>query len=275
MLPPLASEHYRDQQRRALATMLGAGREWLTIGEDFDRGWRRVGPRLALLVASAQAGSAESGAEYVAASLLAQGTPVQPEADIRARALAGIASDGRSLEQLLYGAVIHARTAKVDSLPQRLAIGRLWLDKAVQTQVADAGRDAAKVAITVRPGVRWVRIVSPPCCQRCAATVGEERTFSHEFKRHPGCDCTMLPQTIANPDAAWNKVDPSQVTDLTQKQKDALKDGADFHATVNDYQRKRGDYSGFLPPTRVDRVIDRAGQRDKAMEALRAIGVLA
>jgi len=274
MLPPLASEHYRDQQRRALATMLDTRREWLTIGDDFDRGWRRVGPRLALLVASAQAGSAESGAEYVAASLLAQGTPVQPEAGIRARALAGIASDGRSLEQLLYGAVIHSRTAKVDSLPQRLEVGRMWLDKAVQTQVADAGRDAAKVAMAVRPSVRWVRMVTPPCCQRCAVLAGDARTYSHEFKRHPGCNCTMIPTTVANPDFAGQALGPGDITDLTSKQRDALAGGANFHSTINDYQRKRAGFSGYLPPTRVDKVIDRAGQRDKAMDALARIGVL-
>ena len=105
-------------------------------------------------------------------------------------------------------------------------------------------------------------------------TVGEDRTFSRPFQRHPGCDCIMLPQTVANPDAVWNKVNPSQITDLTRKQRDALEGGANLHSTINDYQRKRGDYSGFLPPTRVDRVIDRAGQRDKAMDALRAIGVV-
>ena len=244
------------------------------MGSDLDSSWANIGRRVALLTASAQLGSARNGIEYVSTALESQGTPVQAEARIQPRAFAGLASDGRRLESLLYSAVIHARTAKVDSLPERLKVGGLWLDRIVQTQVADAGRDASKVAMTVRPRVRYVRIVSPPCCQRCAATVGEDRTFSRPFQRHPGCDCIMLPQTVANPDAAWNKVDPSQITDLTRKQRDAIDGGANLHSTINDYQRKRGDYSGFLPPTRVDRVIDRAGQRDKAMDALRAIGVV-
>ena len=275
VLPQAVSDHRRIQQRLILQTISLVRGEWLRMGSDLDSSWANIGRRVTLLTASAQLGSARNGMEYVSTALESQGTPVAAEARIQPRGLAGLASDGRSLETLLYSAVIHARTAKVDSLPERLRVGGLWLDKIVQTQVADAGRDASKVAITVRPRVRWVRIVSAPCCQRCAATVGEERTFSHEFKRHPGCDCTMLPQTVANPDAAWNKVDPSQVTDLTAKQRAALDKGADFHATVNDYQRKRGDYSGFLPPTRVDKVIDRAGQRDKAMDALRALGIVA
>jgi len=199
---------------------------------------------------------------------------VAPTAGFDPRGIAGVASDGRSLESLLYGAVVRARSTKADSLPARMELGRSWLDMAVKTQVADAGRDAVKVAMTVRPGVRYVRFVNPPCCQRCAVLSGEAREYSHPFQRHPRCDCSMIPTTVANPDFAGEKLTAADVTDLTQKQKDALDKGADFHSTINDYQRKRGDFSGFLPPTRVDRVIDRAGQRDKAAAALAELGIL-
>lgn len=245
------------------------------MSDDLDASWVKVGPRITQLVAAAQVGAARDGIAYVPAALAAQGVSVAPEADVRPRGIAGLASDGRPLGSLLYSAVITARSAKVESLSERLQVGGRSLDRIVQTQVADAGRDAAKVAMTVRPGVRWVRIVNPPCCQRCAALAGDARTYSHPFERHPGCDCTMLPTTVASPDFAGQKLTAADVTDLTQKQRDALADGANFHSTINDYQRKRADYSGYLPPTRVDRVIDRAGQREKAMDALRAIGIAA
>jgi hypothetical protein len=277
VLPRAVSDHLARQRRLTLATLGLIRREWSLMGADLDASWRRVGPRVVLLTASAQMGSATNGLAYVDDALDGK---VGPEAQVRPQSLAGVASDGRPLESLLYSAVIHARSAKVESLPERLRVGGLWLDRIVQTQVADAGRDAAKVAMTVRPGVRWVRVVSPPCCQRCAVLAGESRTFSHPFQRHPGCDCQMLPQAVASPGAVWAKVGPSDVTDLTRRQKLALassteKDPAKaLNRVVNDYQRKRGQFSGYTPPTRVDTVIDRAGQREKAMEALRAIGVV-
>jgi hypothetical protein len=274
MLPSLTAEFYRSQKRRSAATWLEVAREWATIGSDFDAGWRRVGPNIALLVASAQLGSAQDGAAYVAASLASQGTPVQPVGVLDPRGIAGVASDGRPLESLLYGAVVRARSVKADSLVERVNAGRLWLSMAVATQVADAGRDAVKVSVTARHGVSWVRVVSPPCCQRCAVLSGRVYHFSQSFQRHPGCDCSMIPQTVVNPDLVGFTLGPNDVTDLTAKQRDKLAKGANFNRTINDYQRKRGAFSGYLPPTRVDRVIDRAGQRAKAAAALADIGIL-
>lgn len=245
------------------------------MGEDLDASWARIGSRIVTLTAAAQLGSARDGLAYVAAALDAQGTPVDPVADINPRGLVGLASDGRSLEALLYSSVVHARTAKVDTLPQRLHVGADWLEQIVRTQVADASRDAAKVAVTVRPRVKWVRIVTPPCCGRCAILSGRVYAFSQAFQRHPKCDCTMLPQTVADPFAAGRTIDHRDVTDLTGKQRALIASGQSLARVVNDHARKRGAFSGYLPPTRVDKVIDRAGQRDKAMDALRQIGVIA
>lgn len=280
MLPQAVSDYRRSQQRLVVATLGLVRREWRAMGDDLDASWARVGPRVALLTASAQLGAATAGDAYVADALEAQGQSVEPVAQVNPRALVGVASDGRSLEQLLYSAVVHARTAKVDTLPQRLDVGRMWLDRIVHTQVADAGRDAAKVAVTMRPRVKWVRIVTPPCCQRCAILSGRVYEFSHGFQRHPQCDCTMLPQTVADPFAAGRRIEPADITDLTGKQRAALASSKEpdpdkaLNRVVNDYQRKRGQFSGYLPPTRVDKVIDRAGQREKAAEALAAIGIV-
>lgn len=273
-LPALTAALLRSQSRRRAAASLLVAREWESIGEDFDAGWARIGPRLALIVASAQAGEAQDGATYVAASLAAQRTPVIPVGRVNPRALAGVASDGRLLISLLYGAVVRARSVKADSLHERVDSGRMWLEMAVTTQLADAGRDAAKVAVAARPGVRWVRVVTPPCCQRCAVLAGRVYRWSQGFQRHPGCQCSMIPQTVANPDAVGVTIGPEGVRDLTVAQREALANGADFNKTINDYQRKPGAFSKDLPPTRVDRVIDRAAQRYKAAEALAAIGVL-
>lgn len=274
MLPQAVLSHYRERQRLIVATLALVRREWAQMGDDLDSSWSRVGPRISLLTSSAQLGAAQSGSAYVSEALAQQRQSVTPTARFDPSGLAGVASDGRTLDELLYSAVIHARTAKAAGLQDRLRIGGVWLDSIVQTQVSDAARDGAKVAMTVRPGVRYVRFVNPPCCQRCAVLSGEAREYSHPFQRHPRCDCSMVPTTVANPNFAGEKLNASNVTDLTQKQKDALADGANFHSTINNYQRKRADFSGHLPPTRVDTVIDRAGQRDKAAAALAELGIL-
>lgn len=268
MLPLAASEHYRARQRLILATLGLVRREWSAMGDDLDASWSRVGPRVALLTASAQLGAARSSTAYVDRVLEGQG--VTPEARLNPHALSGIASDGRSLDGLLYGAVVHARTAKAESLAERLTLGRDWLDRLVQTQVADASRDAIKASVVARPNVGFVRIVNPPCCQRCAVLAGRMYRYSQSFDRHPGCDCSMLPQTVANP-ALGITIGPDDVKDLTANQRQMIADGADFNKTVNDYQRKRGAFA--LPPTRVEKAVTRAGAREKAIAALADIGI--
>jgi hypothetical protein len=280
MVPQAVSDHLAAQRRQVAKALLAVRSEWSRMGDDLDASWARIGPRIVTLTAAAQLGSVRDGIDYVVNSLESQGTPVRPVADINPRGFVGLASDGRSLEALLYSSVVHARSVKVDTLPQRLSAGGAWLEQIVHTQVADAARDGAKVAMTVRPRVRWVRIVSPPCCGRCAILSGRVYAFSQGFQRHPRCDCTMLPQTVADPFAAGRKITAADVTDLTGKQRLALaasteKDPAKALAqVVNDHARKRGAFSDYLPPTRVDAVIDRAAQRDKAMDALRQIGIV-
>lgn len=249
-------------------------REWDKMGEEFDASWALIAPRITRLTAAAQLGAARLGVAYISEALAQQRQRPSVEASVNPLALSGVASDGRPLDTLLYGAVSRARKIEAASTIQRLESGGKWLDLLVQTQVSDAARDASKLAIVARPSVKWVRMVNPPCCQRCAALTGGALQYSHAFKRHPGCDCSMVPTTVANPDWAGQKLTADDVTDFTQKQKDALAEGANFHSTINDYQRKRAGYSGFLPPTRVDKVIDRAAQRDKAAAALAELGLL-
>lgn len=272
VLPQATADLYKGQQRLSLATSALAVREWRSIGEDLDAGWFRIGARLVLLTASGQLGAARAGAAYVPRVLDEQGQSVAPDGAVIPSRFAGVASDGRPLESLLYGAVVAARSAKVDSFAARLDVGASWLDMAVRTQVQDAGRDASAVAVTARPRVRWVRMVNPPCCQRCAVLAGHVYSHSQGFQRHPRCDCQMLPQTIANPNAPGLVIGPDDVKSLTAKQREAIANGADFNKTVNDYQRKQGDY---LPPTKVSQITARSGSRAKAVEALRTAGYLA
>lgn len=237
-LPSAAREHYRAQQRLVVSALALTRHEWAKMGTDFDASWAKVGPRLVLLTAAAQLGAARNGSSYVPATLDELGQSVQPEGAVNPRALAGGAQslDGLtygSLDDLLYGAVIRARTAKATNLRDRLAIGGKHLDLLVHTQVSDASKQAASVAMTVRPRVGYIRMVNPPCCQRCAPLAGKH-SGPQAFPRHPRCDCVAIPTTVANPtEPLVPAITPDQVKDLTKDQRQAIADGADMNQVIN------------------------------------------
>lgn len=249
-------------------------REWAAMGDDFDASWSVVGPRVFAAVTAAQVAAAQDGAFAVPLALAQQGQSVAPVARVVPNQLAGVASDGRSLLSLLESSVVEAKRASAlgRSPAESLAIGGRHLEMVAHTQVADTARDASSLAITARRRVVWVRLVNPPCCQRCAVLAGKVFGFNQGFKRHPRCDCTHVPQTEANPHLTGVTIGPDDVKDLTVRQREAIADGADFNRTINDYQRKRGD---FLPPTRVENITTRARSRDSAVEALAQAGYLA
>ena len=149
-------------------------------------------------------------------------------------------SNGRPLDSLLYGSVIHAKEAILLGQDQRaaLAVGLKYLDLYVQTQVSDSSRVASGVAIASRPRLAgWVRMVNSPCCKRCAIQTGKFFRWNQGFKRHPNCDCRHIPASEdlagelgTDPDALWRS---GGVKDLTFAERRALTEGADFSKVVN------------------------------------------
>jgi hypothetical protein len=239
------SDHYRAQQRLTLATLALVRREWRRMGDDLDASWRRVGPRIATLVAAAQVGAARDGSAYVPDALDEQGIEAEVDGTPRAEAFTGATSlDGMtygSMDALLYGAVISARTAPVESLDERLRAGAASLDRLVHTQISDAGRMSASTAIAATLGAGWVRAVNPPCCQRCAVLAGKFFKSNEGFRRHPQCDCRHVPTTEANWEDVGVTISPDQVTDLTKAQRDAISEGADFNRVVNSRRGRSSD----------------------------------
>jgi hypothetical protein len=228
----VAEQHYRAQARQEEATALLVGREWRRMDQaDLDASWARIVDRLTLVLASAQLGSARAGAAYIG-----QSVDVDPVAQVNPNAWAGVASDGRPLDSLLYGAVVHTKVLiGHDYTPsQALISGGDWLDLATRTQVADASRGAAGVAITARPSVGWVRMVNPPCCQRCAVLAGKFFKWNTGFQRHPRCDCRHIPAENGQiPDGYTADIPASQIKDMTGAQRQAIADGADTNQVIN------------------------------------------
>lgn len=144
--------------------------------------WVRVSSRITLLTQAAQVGAVKLAGEYLS-DVAGDGPELQP-----AR-FGGAASDGRPLDSLLYSAVVHGRglygSGRTDQ--QVMEASQTWLTMLVRTQVADAGRSAVSVGITARPRLGYLRMVSPPCCQRCAVLAGKWFRWNQGFQRHPRC----------------------------------------------------------------------------------------
>lgn len=187
--PQAVEEHYASQQRLTVATLGLTRAAWARMGDDLDGSWRAVTPLVVAVTTRAQVAAAASGAGYVGATLEEIGRPVDPDAEVNPRAFGGVASDGRPLPTLLDGAVVHAKDAVKSGVPvaEALVAGGKWLDMAVHTQVADAGRGAASVATAVRRNVGFTRMLNPPSCSRCAILAGRWYRGSSAFQRHPRC----------------------------------------------------------------------------------------
>lgn len=115
-------------------------------------------------------------------------------------------------------------------------------DRLVESITTDAARAAESVATAVRPDIYHVRYVNPPCCARCAVLAGRVYRWSEGFQRHPGCDCSMIPTTVAsplrqNPDQL---VADGQVRGLSKADLLAVQDGADLGQVVNVRKRAAG-----------------------------------
>lgn len=232
-----AANYYRSQQRLATATLASVQREWSTIGSDFDSGWVRVGPRMAALLAAGQVGAARDASAYIDDALTEQRVTAPPFASVvPAGAVGAYSLDGLtvgSLDSLLYGAVVHARSGVAESLGDRIALGRSFLELVVPSQVADAGRAASAAGISARPRIGWTRLVNPPCCQRCAVLAGAWFSHNMGFARHPRCDCRHVPAAEADWRDAGSFIGADDVKDLTRDQRRAIADGADLNQVIN------------------------------------------
>lgn len=222
--------------------MLAGRRAWSRMRPaDFDASWSAIRGPLVAVTSAAQLAAATAAAGYVPAVLAEQGIDATPEAVMRPQAFAGVAFDGRSLSTLLEGAVRESKRYVGLGLDggDALALGKRWLEGALQTIVSDAARDAAAVATAVRPQVTsWVRMVNPPCCSRCAVLAGAVYKWNRPCPRHPRCDCFTIPTTVAKGTPlltdARELFRQGQITDLTPAQAQRITDGADLVKVLNE-----------------------------------------
>lgn len=216
---------------------------------------------VAAVIASHQVAQAQTSQSAVAEMLLEQ------EIDVAADALLNLP----------------AFTTAVADLEKMLADAEadLQFDRLVESLVTDAARAAESVAVAVRPDIYHVRYVSPPCCPRCAILAGRVYRWSDGFERHPGCDCSMIPTTVAAPYAQSpdELVRQGLVRGLSKADLRALQDGANLGRVVNVRSRSAGLLEAGHALTRGGRptpagIYRLATDRDDALRLLARYGYI-
>ena len=252
----LALRYYLRQQRLARAAQAAARQLWRDVRfADLDRSWLQVADRMTVVVSAAQFLAAQEAPAYVAEAMDEQGADATAEAVLAPRSLVGVASDGRPLESLLYAPVVEVKQAVRQAPPARptrdvaaaaMASGEAALVRVVGTQVQDAGRAATGVVIAATPAAtKWVRMLNPPSCGRCAILAGRIYRFSEGFERHENCDCVHIPisENVKN-DLTTN---PVKYFDSLSREEQNLRfgkartqrilDGEDLYKVVNSGRR--------------------------------------
>jgi hypothetical protein len=295
----VALDHYRERSGLTSAISRLVAQIWQRIDPaNLDASWARHAPRLLVGVTGAQLAAARTADDYADAELTEQDVDASSPLRVNANALAGIASDGRPLDSLLYSAVttVKAALASGATLERAMAGGLANLDMIARTQVADAGRAADGVAITARPQVTgYVRMLVGKSCSRCVILAGRRYEWNRGFSRHPRCDCIHVPaaesldSVVTNPRTYFDSLtEAEQDLAFTKAGAQAIRDGADLARVVN---ARRGMYEagGNLLTTEAitergtgrrvrlmpEQIYREAGDdRDEAIRLLRAHGYL-
>jgi hypothetical protein len=249
-----AAEYQAEQEAERRKMIAAALAIWATL--DMKQVWPSwtiggLGSRIFLLLSALMELVAADANGYIRKTLADQDL-LYLGPNINPLNFAGVASDGRDLEQLLRSAVIKVREAQRRGLSDEQARerGRNFLELVLKTQVADAARAAESVSITVaepetpagkKVAVGFVRMLTPPSCGRCAVLAGKFYKWNSGFLRHPQCDCHHVPCTVAgsneiltNPYVYFNSLSEQEQDDLFgTAQAEAIRDGADVSQVVN------------------------------------------
>lgn len=256
----LAAARHAQQQQLARAAASVAGESWSRVDpDDVARSWTELLGRPIAAVTGAQHMAAEGADAYVGEVLAAQSIEAEPAGLIAPSRLAGVASDGRELESLLYQPALRTLEA-VDagaSPAEALTVGRLSLDMIVRTQVADAGRAADGIAVASRPRVGYVRHVSSGACSRCVVLAGTFFRWNAGFLRHPHCLCVHVPTVEAqargimrSPRGYFDSLSTAEQDRVfTRAGAEAIRDGANMGRVVN---ARRGMQTAGESRTTVD-----------------------
>lgn len=175
---------------RATASVL---RLWGRVSvSDLDSGWDEIESDVVTVVSGAAVQTAASSARMLGSVARADGVPAGDV--VVPHAFAGVDGSGRDSAGLLHGAVTTTKEliGAGTSPTSAFVAGASYLAAMTKTALADLSRSSAGVSAAGRGYVRYVRVVNPGACSRCAILAGSDR-FSKPFLRHPACRCTSVP----------------------------------------------------------------------------------
>lgn len=246
----IAGDRYAEQVAVAMLASRSALDAWSELDtRNIGRSWlqlvfrRLIGP-----VYTAQLTVARGAQPYVervteAYNRIRRRRIPTPTNHVEPTRLAGIASDGRELQTLLYQPAITTLRAidRGASVRDATAVGATQLDMIVRTQVADAGRAATQVEIAATQTLGYVRMLNPPSCSRCVLLAGRFYRWNDGFERHPRCDCIHIPATEdvaddlrTSPRAYFDSLsEADQNRVFTGAGAQAIRDGANIGQVVN------------------------------------------
>ncbi|WP_431903659.1 hypothetical protein [Nonomuraea sp. bgisy101] len=266
----IAAAHYRDQQRLARQIAEQAQGLWGAVEPTrvLDS-WLAVLQEMLRLLVGGQTAAAAMAQPYLDALAAEQGLAAA-ESVVSASALAGVASDGRTLASLLMQPAIRSLALKTRGADDETALrsGLASLTQIVSTQIADTSRAADQVGITARrEWVTYVRHVSLPACGRCIVLAARTYSWSTGFQRHPRCDCTMVPHRQGD-DPPPSPADLIERMSLREQAKaftiagaEAIRLGADPGQIVNARRGMQTAMGGRLVTTEGTTVRGIAGKR--------------
>lgn len=252
-LDEIVARHQRTQRLATSKTAAHVAASWRKLDKaDLSASWAGgIGADVVKAVSLGQLVAATTAQPYVDQSLAAQRLKSDPQGTVNPRAFAGVASDGRPLDGLMYLPVIGVKQdiAAGRPLQEALNAGLSTLTSYAVTMVADAGRAATSVARIAQPRAGgFIRDVSGSCCARCAILAGRWYRWNADFERHAGCQCTEVPagREGSPADIARERDLPNQlfregrIRGLSEAETQAIKDGADLAQVVNAH---RGMYT--------------------------------
>jgi len=282
-LVEVAGLHARTRRRFVQVVAGEATRLWSQVDPDrISASWLSLLPRLLVLLTGAQTAAAGRADGYLDEVLDAQGIAPRAVGRVSAAALAGVASDGRDLADLLYQPAVRTlvgiqRGATVD---QALAGGGAGLDMLVRTQVADAGRVADQVAMAARDVPGYRRMLVGNSCSRCVILAGQFYRWNAGFDRHPADDCVHVPAREDTADEI--RTDPkAYFASLSREEQDraftiagaeAIRLGADIGQVVNARRGARGLLTAGARVTGNEARMLRGGRDRGRLEAVDVYG---
>jgi len=241
----LARRHQRSRILIASAAVERAASSWRTADLDYlEASWGVIAPVLVDQVSEAQRVAAAQSDAFVTDAVAAQGGDVG-SATVNPDAFTGVMIDGREIGPAMYGAVTTTKALIGRGLaaPRAFEAGASFLATIVQSAIADAGRQSDRVSMIGKQITRYVRVISPGACSRCAILAG---TASAEkaFARHPNCHCTACPLPewdspvpggfFRSADDYFESLSPSEQDRVfTNAGAEAIRHGADIQNVVN------------------------------------------